>query len=281
LAETIRNLLLVKIGADDALLGTLKEERKNLDAIASLVGQETLEASFQCLSQTVAEIARSPFPRAVLELAILRLPQFTQLRNVTEVLARLSQGGHLVPAPLAASPSKSPAEKRPQAVAAVAPHAPPALASSPTSIDWKGFVAFTMSAKPSIGTLLEHAIALNSAENWKAESLIRIGFRDNQKFYHDQAKSSLVLGQIEALAAKFLGQSAAKVLVEMVEPAPEVQTLKSIGQTKAEGRKEKIEAMKQNFLRHDLTKDTREIFGAELTAFDIKEDSGKKENSHE
>ena len=274
IAETLRNLLLVKLGAENALLGVLQEERKSLETVAGLVGQETLEASFQSMSQAVGDIARSPFPRAVLELALLRLPQFTQLRSVTDALARLGQG--------AVSAPTGTAEKKQVSTLSHSPAmAPPATPAAPASIDWKSFVSFAMGVKPSLGALLEQALALNAPDKWKAESLVKIGFRDNQKFYHDQAKTPAMQAQIEAIAAKFLGQASIRVAVEMAEPVPENRGLKSIGQSKAESRQEKIEVMKKNFLGHDLTRDTREIFGAELTAFDIKEDSVNKEISHE
>lgn len=277
-ADTVRNALLVKLGATNELIGILKDEREELSAIAESSSNETLQAAFQVLSQSVAEIIHSPLPRATLELTILRLSQLQNLSSVATLLKRLdaleaaAPGANRSREPLGVQPMNttlgrtiSPA---PQAIA-IAAAAPAAGGQESQEITWKNFVLYVTRHKASLGSLLEHAVPTTANEAWKTAPIIKIGFRDNQIFYFEQARSAAIFAQLENLLRAFVDRTDLKLDIEKLEKAAAQPQLKTLSEKKTETRQEKMESLKQKFLSKDIVRDTREIFGAEITGFDI------------
>lgn len=281
LAENVRNALLVKLGASTELLGILKEERAALEEIAGGVANETLQAAFHVLASAVGEIARSPLPRAALELAVLRLPQLTNLQSFAGLMQRLEtlEGKAKGIAPTTREAvslaQNAPIHNAPSTMGAAAP----AASAPPTEISWKDFVSYVTRNKPSLGALLEHAMPLESVDRWQQAESVRLGFRENQSFYHDQAKSPAYLRQLEKLVAGFLGMPTKKIAIEKTEKVEKTVAQpqqKTLSEKKAETRQEKVEALKQKFMKQDIVRDTHEIFGTELTGFDINTDEETK-----
>jgi DNA polymerase-3 subunit gamma/tau len=95
--DYLRDLLLVKVGAQTDSLGTIsKEQLKRLADAASNVAEEDLVAMLTLWAPLQRELRTSPQPRLSLELAALRLAKRERAATVHEVLERLRQAEQLM-----------------------------------------------------------------------------------------------------------------------------------------------------------------------------------------
>jgi len=208
LLEHFRNLAVAKVSGGALLPDMADEEAAALREQATRIAPEDCDRAFRILLETDEEVARAPYPKLVLEMALLRLTALPPLLPVEGLLQRLSdleertRGG--------AAPTRSAsAAPPPRSAAAPRPSAPsqnsgaPAPASSggaaPGADSWPTFLAF---ARGERATLAEHlakctltgfdgqAITLEAPRGFRADYLSR----------HDH------VAQIESLAARFFGR---------------------------------------------------------------------------
>jgi len=138
--EHLRNLVVASLGEKGATsLDLPRQEIEELTAQASTAGPQELHRCFRHFAETCEEISRSTFSRLLLEMSLVRMAEFRNLVDASDLVARLESllrggrgGGR--PAP-AASGSGGPAtrERKPQAARTAEPRPKQAPAPSPVT----------------------------------------------------------------------------------------------------------------------------------------------------
>lgn len=303
LAECLRNALFVKLRAADALAEISEEERKEFEDLVQHLSPEAIQAAYRAMAQALEEILRSPLPRASLEMALARISGLGHLQSLGDLLQALQAGGsaekkspELTSTPSSAPTAKSPSALSTPAAATAAPSAPrtpfsftanavaaatagasnasppsaPTPAAAPAGpVTFASFVTFVLQQKVVLGALLEHAIAGTPDEEWPRATEIRIGFRKKHSFYKMQAQHKANFDQLAALLKQFTGRAPQLQFVDMADEASQGTGQASFVEKEKQAVAQDAAAKKKKFLEHEIVRDTKEIFGAELSNFDI------------
>jgi len=286
ICEALRNALFVKLGAAEAL-EISQEENEELEKLVASLSSEVLQAGFKVMSTALEDIWRSPIPKTHLEMALMRLPALAKLTSMESLFQQLASGSGA-----SASQNSSPAAQEPMPLTKPAYHPPPPASSAadaqkknlsgdkvetkpaaPASDNGEeknleGFVPFVLEKKASLGALLEHALSITDTP-WQAATNIKIGFRKSHSFFQLQAQHKVNLEQLEKLLSQYLGAPSKLTVETIVDSAP------SSGKLASKVEKDKKNAAltaaekKQKFLSLPIVKDTKEIFGVDLSSFDI------------
>src|SRR5579862_3534258 len=142
LLEHVRNLAVAKVSDGALLPDVAPEEAAALRAQAARMTAEDCDRAFRILLATDEEVARTPYPKLVLEMALLRLATLPALVPVDELLERLGAIEARLPGSPAGRPTRS--APAPSAPARTAPASAPApTAAAPGSGQgWDAFVGF-------------------------------------------------------------------------------------------------------------------------------------------
>ena len=285
LAETLRNALFVKLRADTTVADVAPEELAAYEDLVQPLSAEAIQAAYRSITSSLEEILRSPLPKASLEMALARLAGIGHLRSLEELIGQLEAGAARAapasvvtaapPAP-SVSPAKvslpvyqipnsdpvtSPEKKSPE------PAPPPAASQGGEGLG--AFVRYVLQQKASLGAILEHAIPVSAAAQWKTDPEVRIGFRKSHAFYQLQAQHKANFDQLEKYLQAMLGRKA-RLVIESISGAANPQSASvSIVEKEKHENAQVIADTRKKFLEHDIVRDTKEIFGAELSSFDI------------
>jgi DNA polymerase III subunit gamma/tau len=267
LAEALRNALFVKLDAADSLLDVSAEEKSDFKEMIQHLSPEAIQAAFKIMNNSLEEILRSPLPRASLEMALARISGLGHLRSLEDLISSLQSGASR---PATAAPStfaekKSPELTQPRtlAPAMVADKALPP--NGPQGFEQ--FVAYVLQQKASLGALLEHCIPVTNG-SWAELQEVKLGFRKAHSFYQMQAKHKANLDQLEKQLSSYLGRKATLSIETIAGDGPEKGTSSVVEKEKETSAKSAAEK-KKRFMDHEIVRDTKEIFGAELSSFDI------------
>lgn len=289
LAETLRNALFVKFRAEGAITEIVDDEKAAYEELVKSLSPEAIQAAYKSITNSLEEILRSPLPRASLEMALARLGGIGQLKSLEELIQQLESGATktaAAPRPVSAS-SVSPAEKPQPKVTIPVFHIPnpdPVVSpstekksvepASPVSGAGHGhfdrYVRYVLQQKASLGAILEHAIPVSTEAQWASADEIRIGFRKTHAFYQLQAQHKINFDQFEKMLQTELKRKV-RLVFETVAGSPQANS----GMPVSIVEKEKISTAntvaetRKKFLEHEIVRDTKEIFGAELSSFDI------------
>ncbi len=256
LANTLRNAVFVKLDADKNLAEVGDEERTELNELTAHIPLETLQAAFKLTSSSIDEISRSPLPRAVLEMLLVRIASLSTLVSLNELLAKAKSGAV---APMPSFEKKKSLESEPTPKSPAASNVPAAPRVERPFV-WKEWVTFVIKNKPSLGTLLEHAVLLGQTED-----KISIGFRKDQAFFQAQAQSKAGITALGNLIKDYLGRP----LLLDIQTIADERTNQSIVAVENTAREKSVETVKKQFLQHELATSTKEIFGSGDAEFDI------------
>jgi DNA polymerase-3 subunit gamma/tau len=146
LLERLRNATVLAVAGPQALADLAVREIEDLTAAQRDVPPADLQRWFRILLEALDEVSRSPYPRLVLEMAIVQMATLAPLVPLDQLVARLEalerrgggddgRGARFLrpapaggPAPRASAPPPAPTPGRPQSVAALPPRsdsAPP------------------------------------------------------------------------------------------------------------------------------------------------------------
>jgi DNA polymerase-3 subunit gamma/tau len=284
LAEALRTALFVKLRAADALLEISDDEKADFEELVAHLSPEAIQAGFRAMNNSLEEILRSPLPRASLEMALARLSGLGQLKSLEDLISAL-QGGvstnpaasgekknpeplrqAVAPAPgMAATAAPKPASAAPSP-AATAPTQAPAVPAG--DLTFPKFVAYLLQQKASLGALLEHAIPAGS-DNWATAAELRIGFRKSHSFYQMQAQHKANFEQLERHLGGFLQRKVRLTIETLPDDKVKAAGVVSMVEKEKQGIAQTAAEKKKKFLEHEIVRDTKEIFGAELSSFDI------------
>ncbi len=230
LARLSRDLLVLKIfpksEAEGSRLVDLPEgEIRELSLQVEKFSSEEIYSLFRSLLAAYDEVARSPFPRLVMEMTLMRVSRRRPILSIEEVLARLqameerlltaeslppsSPSSAPVPkpilssAPQAGSGSSWVEEQKTQATeeekeAAGEPGAGVSGNEPQESVlEWKEFVSFAKKKKPPFASLLEHGQPLSLGKD-----LLEIGYPE-KSFYLERMQEADNRTLSETLASEF------------------------------------------------------------------------------
>jgi DNA polymerase III gamma/tau subunit len=285
--------LFVKLRAETSVCEISPEEAAAYEELVKNLSPETIQAAYRSITSSLEEILRSPLPRASLEMALARLSGLGHLKSLEELLRQLESGAGAniaaasppppretqappsskkISVPVYTIPNPDPLVHGPEKKSAEPSGDQPAQGAGPSvsgNFLFDSFVRAVFQHKASLGAILEHALPVSSESQWKTEAEVKIGFRTSHGFYKLQALHKANFEQLEKLLQSQLGRKV-RLSIETVsglptETSPVVSIVEKEKLTTAQIETEK----KKKFLEHEIVKSTKEIFGAELSSFDV------------
>jgi len=296
LARLLRDLLVLKIFPrpedHSGFLDLPTEEVARLLPYAEKFSREELHTYFRILLEAHDEIARSAFPKLVLEMTLTRLARKKPLLSVQEVLeklqsmeARLSEGApaslpprkeepvlkESLPArgttPVSVEEPEEQEEEEIPAEPAEAPGENIASAAEETQEEaaesapdfrgvWQDFVHFAKKKKPPFASLLEHArpLVLN-------DTVLEIGYPE-KSFYLDRMQESDNRTLLETLAREFFKKGlkvGVKALGDRQPPRSGTQNGEKENQ-----KKPTLREKQEGALNHPLVREAINVFGGRV-----------------
>jgi DNA polymerase-3 subunit gamma/tau len=218
LVEHFRNLAVAKVSEGRLMPEVPEEEATALRQQAEKVGVEDSDRAFRILLEIDEEIGRSPYPKLLLEMTLIKLATLPALVPIDDLLERLEEletrlrrapgapagGGPRGPAgtrpsPPAPAPSARRVSERGAAEAEPEPAPRPTAAPVPTGdaqTQWQEFVAFVNRERVTLGHHLG-TCDLRRLEGAVLEIDAPAGFR------HDYLARRDHVGEVEELARRF------------------------------------------------------------------------------
>lgn len=291
LSETLRNALFVKFRADASLTELSPEERAEYEELVQNLSPETIQAAYRAMTTALEEILRSPLPKASLEMALARLSGIGHLKSLEELLRAMQSGTMQLGSPSASvaappskaqisppsfaekkSPSLGPTQAPPGKVSVLAEMETAGLPGTPAGPvglpNFEDFVKYVLQQKPSLGALLEHALPLSGTDDWAKAESIRLGFRKSHSFYLLQAQHKTNFEQLQTHLRSYTHRTV-RLALEAVAESEAKSPVASMREKEKTSQALSAADAKTRFLAHEIVKDTKEIFGAELSSFDI------------
>jgi DNA polymerase-3 subunit gamma/tau len=285
LVQLTRDLLVLKIlprapREGSGLIDLPEEEIKELSLQADKLSREEIHSLFRSLLAAHDEIARSAFPRLILEMTLTRLARRRPVLSVEDVLERLQvmekrlYAGTTLPSlpastkaaagPVAAAIDRQAAEEGigevgenpeeedtlpAEEVAGKVPGGPPQKDDE----EWKAFVSFAKKKKPPFASLLEHGHPVNLSE-----SMLEVGY-PGKSFYLERMQEADNVAFLQGLAKEFFKRTM-KVKVSGLNPASLPRGRGEDNEEKKNSRREKQEEA----LNHPLVREAINIFGGRV-----------------
>ncbi len=275
LIEFLHAAILAKVGAPGSRSLELSDEEWNeLKEATALRSLEEIEMIFQVLHHGLEWIARSPQPKAVLDVLLVKCATAEALVFAKDAgsPAPASNGGGTQRAPqvqpkAAPAPkptiSAAPATPQPQPQSqpqAAAPEAPaPAAPSGPRS--WEGFIEHVRKSRPLLASILEHG---SNADINEAEQTLALFYRNEENYYLKQLQGRAYHEQFLTLSKEYFGKPM-RLAVELREGGESLADRKA---REAKDRQDKARTAAQN---HPIIREAQSLFGGELGPIELSE----------
>jgi len=300
LGRLARDLLVLKVfpkeGIDySGLIDLPEDEIQELSTQVEKFSLEEIHSLFRSLLTAHDEIARSAFPRLVLEMTLTRLARRKPIFSVEEALEKLrimeerlrsGQGSSLpLPPPQPTPPASHPSLPA-ESITLTSGHPPteeeeqepltltgnegetgapakensaetPGVLAGEINDQWKEFVQFAKKKKPPLASLLEHGHPLTM----NAE-LLEIGY-PQKSFYLERMQEADNRSVLSTLCAEFF-QRKMKVHISGMNPPPLSPNLSGNGPEVNHGRKNSKRNQQEEALNHPLVKEALNIFGGRV-----------------
>jgi DNA polymerase-3 subunit gamma/tau len=290
----IRHLILYRTLKDpNSLISVLEEERRCLHEQAQHAGRLRWHQIFDVIARALDELGRSPYPRLVVETALLRLSAIEPLVEVDDLVqqvqrlaSRLESGEKIgpprhgeggKPSRGRSSPSGSGSQEREKYAEAFQPRIPPQQEterkaspqkSSPADSrfpkGWKDLVAVVSKKKPSIGSVLNHARPLEVSPEQVKIALIP------NSFFADQMKNDRNKRDLQQICRDFFRADTRLVIETAGEDAGP-----TLSEAREQERKQTEDGIKKDSTAHPAVQEAIRVFGAEVEQIKI----SKGENS--
>jgi len=271
LLEHLRNLAVYKAMPEvpDLIADLPEEERSQLARQGDAVGGDEIERAFRVMLAADEEIARTPYPKIVLEMTLIKLATLPPLLPVEEVLqriddldARLRGNGHASATPprrSAAPGAMNPAAPPQTAPAAAGPRSDessreasdpaPAETAGPVGTSWPEFVEFVRKEKVTLVPYLEHSAATRF-DAGALELAVPAGY------YYDYLAHRDHLKLVEELASRFRGGPMRVAVKAAAAAAPPPAAAADDKPTRAQ--------QAANVMAHPVVRAAVDILGGEL-----------------
>jgi DNA polymerase-3 subunit gamma/tau len=271
----VRHLILYRTLEDpDSLVAVLEEERGRLREQAQQAGRLRWHQIFDVLARALDELGRSPYPRLVVETALLRLSAVEPLvevddlvQQVQQLAGRLESGEKISPG----TPEGSGSQRREKYVEAFQKRIPPqkkadgkAPSKEPSPVDsrfpkeWKDLVTFVSKKKPSIGSVLNHARPLEVSPQ-----KVRIGLIPGS-FFADQMKSDRNQRDLQQICRDFF-----RANTNLVVEATTQEAGPTLSEAREQERKQTEDSIKKDSISHPAVQEALRVFGAEVEQIKI------------
>jgi DNA polymerase-3 subunit gamma/tau len=225
---------------------------------------------------------RSPYPRLVVETALLRLSAIEPLvevddlvQQVQQLASRLESGEKISPG--MGSPPGPGSQKREKYVEAFQKRIPPqkkaeqreapkkpATADSRFPQGWKDLVAFVSKKKPSIGSVLNHARPLQVSPEQVKIALIP------GSFFSDQMKNDRNRKDLQQICRDFF-----RADTQLVVEAAAEEAGPTLSEAWEQDRKQTEESIKKESISHPAVQEAMRVFGAEVEQIKINKGKDK------
>jgi len=265
-----RNLLVVKIeGADSPILNCPEHEVKDLMDQAARVGFEDLYRWFQILLKAEELMARSAFPKIVLEVTLVEMARLRSLLPVEEVLSRverledvLSHGatGEVVHEPTAEKEQERVNDESPQDTSAEQKRGE-GLAGEKLR-QWEEFLKFLRGENPILASFLNQGRPLRLDD-----SFLEIGFAKGS-FALERVTESDTLKSLQEISRRYFNKEV-KVNVTAADLSGDTG-----GRTKATTQDEETDLerhLRKEALGNPIVKEAVEIFKGRIVGVKLKE----------
>jgi DNA polymerase-3 subunit gamma/tau len=286
LAQLTRDLLVLRIfpqgdPAGSGLIDLPEEEIKELSLQVDKFSREEVHSLFRSLLTAHDEVARSVFPRLVLEMTLTRMARRRPVLAVEEVLEKLQAmeerllAGKMPvsppvsktgpPEPVSQSISVEPSEEDEEEVeeargeednpaAVEKAEMVPGELSREADDEWKEFINFAKKKKPPFASLLEHGhpLALN-------ESILEIGY-PGKSFYLERMQEADNLAFLQNLAKEFFKRTMKAKVSSMNRASPS----RSKGEEKKNEGNNSRRDKQEEALNHPLVREAINIFGGRV-----------------
>jgi DNA polymerase-3 subunit gamma/tau len=253
LLEQVRNLLIVKISPDPSrLIGLSDAGFSELREQSGKISAEEIQGLFKLLLQSEEEMQRSPFPKLILEMTILRMVQLRPSLPLDEIITKLRiLEGRLLGENVQGTPVPGDA---------VVPEGIPSVtkeSSSPPSSEekdevWRRFLEEVQRKKASLASMLEQGSLLSlSAEE------IEIGINPDSFLWEK-------INEKESLA--ILMDTARTILKRDVEIKISHYPSGTGGSVsrKTNNHKEQLKKAQEEAINNPVVKDILETFGGKI-----------------
>jgi DNA polymerase-3 subunit gamma/tau len=305
LVEFLHAAILAKVGAPNSQTLELSEEEwKELTAISELRTLEEIELIFQVLHHGLEMIARSPQPKVVLDVLLVKCATADALVYTDAPESSQPSGGgsnrssekFSVKTSQVEPPRVKAAVQAPQAVIPSAPSQAAAIASSlvlktgagtpaaPKAIEpvamaeapkpavsmsgprtWEGFIEFVRQTRPLLSSILEHGSIANPGADIGSE--LGIYYRPEESYYHKQLQNRSYVDQLLALTKDYFGKPV-RLAVEIKDGG------ESVADRKERVLKEREEKARAAVHSHPIIQEAKSLFGGELGPIELVEKEG-------
>lgn len=263
LMEMLHAGILEKVNApSSSVIDLYEEERQELKAIMEHRSIEELELIFQVLHYGMDGIARSPQPKVLLDILLIKCA-------TAEILVSpFQQSSPALKKKVTTEVTSPQVIARPTPTPVISP-APPVVSPTPVSSPEKdrsveGFLAAAKQSRPLLGSLLEHAIDLQLQENQ-----LKITYRQEASYKAEQIQAKTYQAQVNQLVRSYFGNSVSYKIEIIQDEGGE-----SIAERKARERAESDAKAKSEAENHPIIQEAKSLFGAQLGPIELKEDNG-------
>ncbi len=267
--ELLRHLLVIsECGSERASLDLPKDEIDTLTKLAAGTNGGELHQMFSLWYGVAESVSRSPFPKMLLEVGLIRLCRIGRVREVGEVIERLDAilaGRPIAPRMTEAAATRAAAEpadtKRAAPAATAAPSveepddanltfepAPRSASDIASERRWQEFMRWIVSQRPQAAAILEHA----SLQEITQKS-VKVRFA-NAHYAEMQAEEDRMKKVGELLSAFF--KKPMTLSIESERPAG--------GKTDLKQTQKKKKELIREALKDDIVSQAADILGAKL-----------------
>jgi DNA polymerase-3 subunit gamma/tau len=258
LIEFLHATLLIHVKAPHSSSSALSEDEwKELQSIAPLRSIEEIELIFQVFHQGLEWIARSPQPKIVLDVLVIKCATADAL-TYTEPSGKGPDT--LTPAP----PSLITSVKKEVAPVTALPE-PPKENRFSTEKTWEGLIGHIRKSRPLLASILEHSTASQFPTlNSPGEKVLAICFSPQEAYFREQLQSRVYQEQFVQLSKDYFG-FLIRLQIELRENG------ESLVAKKEREQKERILSIRSRAQNHPIILEAKSLFGGELGPIDIKE----------
>ena len=191
--EHIRDMVIVKaVEEPDGILDIPDSEIEDLKRLANKVGLLDLQRMFTVLSRGYEDLAKSPSPRFILEMTLLKMAHLENLQPLTTILDRLEELG----TPEGSAPAGNLKKTHEGIKAADMPPQKNNKEVSVTDGQWSGFLDFIRKKKPPLASHLEFATFL------LADGIVSMNIKDGPYFIYLSENKKV----LEQFCSEFFGK---------------------------------------------------------------------------
>lgn len=269
LLSWVRSLLVFKSTNDQAFLkDILSENREFISKLAADIDSSSLEQMFRICLRGAEEVARSRYPKMVIEAMCIGLTEVRPVRSVDSLIERLK----------AVLSRPQPSDLKPQAHAGqdvrseISSQAPtsevkkkeipnPVKMGAIDEASWQKYVKWLRSDTPQLFSILEHGIFVGGTE-----TSVRLQYTGGS-LYAEMLNDAHRKKQMEDSMEKFLGKH---YLIDVKMIGNEF-TAKTQKLEKREEDKVRAKRIKEETLENPTIKEAAKILGADIKEINIKE----------